>query len=134
MLQLHKGYQLQCLVLMVQLKKNTWNRSFSNSVPHTTAKFYNEEINDMVKIIKALEDSDVFMKGVSKTLKNDAQRGTLLLIPMLLGTLGISLLSGKGLFRAGSGHKCSCDQGMYRACQNQGQGLFRAGQGFKKNH
>ena len=116
------------------IKKKIHGTGRFQTVPHTTAKFYNEEINDMVKIIKALEDSDVFMKGVSKTLKNDAQRGTLPLIPMLLGTLGISLLSGKGLFRAGSGHKCSCDQGMYRACQNQGQGLFRAGQGFKKNH
>ena len=46
---------------------------------------------------------------------------------MLLGTLGASLLTGRGLFRAG--------RGMYRAgnkrCNcNQRQGLFRAG----KNH
>ena len=35
---------------------------------------------------------------------------------MLLGTLGASLLTGRGMYRAG----------------NQGQGLFRAGQGIKK--
>ena len=86
----------------------------------------------MVKIVKALEDSDVLMKGVSKTLTNDAQKGgALSLIPMLCDTLGISLLSRKGLFRAGSGNKCNCGQGMYRA-GNQGKGLFRAGQGIKK--
>ena len=38
---------------------------------------------------------------------------------MLLGTLGASLLTGKGIFRAG--------KGMYRA-GNQGLGIF------KKNH
>ena len=41
---------------------------------------------------------------------------------MLFGTLGASLLTGRGLFRAGSGNHCSC-----------GKGLFRAGQGIKKN-
>ena len=40
------------------------------------------------------------------------------LIPMLLGTLGASLLTARGLFRAG--------KGMYRA-GNQGEGI-------KKNH
>ena len=55
---------------------------------------------------------------------------------MLLGTLGSSLignlLTGKGLYRAGSGNKCNCHQGkgMYRA--GEGKGLFRAGQGIKK--
>ena len=69
---------------------------------------------------------------MSKTLKNDAQKGGALpLIPMLLGTLGVSLFSGKGLFRAGSGNKCNCEQGMYRV-GNQRKGLFRAGQGLKK--
>ena len=89
----------------------------------------------MVKMVKALEDSNVLMKGVNETLKNYAQKGGVLpLIPMLLGTLGVSLLSGKGLFRAGSANKCNCGQGMYRAGQNQGKGLFRAGQEIKKNH
>ena len=74
----------------------------------------------MTKIVKALEDSDVLMKGVTKTLTNDIKKGgALLLIPMLLGTLGESLLTGGGMYRAG----------------NQGQGLFRAGEGItKKNH
>ena len=81
----------------------------------TTVKFSNEEINNMVNIFTALEDPDVLMKGVSKTLKNDAQKGSALpLIPMLLGILGVSLLElTRGLFRAGG--KCDCGQELYRA-------------------
>ena len=83
-----------------------------------TVKFSNDEINDMTKVIKALEDSDVLMKGVTKTFKNDVQNGGALpLIPMLLGTL-CSLLSGRGMYRAG----------MYRA----GKGMYRIGQELQK--
>ena len=93
----------------------------------TTVKFSNEEINDMINIVKALEDSDILMKGSTKTLKNDVQKGAALpLIPMLLGTLGVSLLSRRGN-RIGN-DKCNCGKRMYRA----GEGLFRAGQGIKK--
>ena len=47
---------------------------------------------------------------------------------MLLGTLRVSLLTGRGMYRAGTGNKCNFHQGkgMYRAR------LFRAGQGIKK--
>ena len=48
-----------------------------------TIKFSNKYLNDMSKIIKALEDSDVLMKGITKTLKNDIKKGGALpLIPM----------------------------------------------------
>ena len=90
-------------------------------------KLTNEDLNDMTKIVKALEDSDVLMKGVTKTLKRDIKKGGALpIIPMLLGTLGASLLTRRGLFRAGSGNKCNCGQGMYRV-GSKGKGLFRAG-------
>ena len=39
-----------------------------------TVRFSNENLNDMTKIVKALEDSDVLMKGVTKTLKNDIKK------------------------------------------------------------
>ena len=65
-----------------------------------------EDMNDIMKIIKALEKSGILLKGVSKTIKNETkeQRGGLL--NMLLGTLGASLLGnlltgGKGIMRAG---------------------------------
>ena len=68
-----------------------------------TVKFSNEDLNDVTKIVKALEDSDNLMKGVTKTLKNDIKRWCLPIIPTLLGTLGGSLLTERGLFRAGQG-------------------------------
>ena len=91
----------------------------------------------MVKIAKALEDADVLMKGVSEILKNDSQKGGALpILPMLLGTLGCSLignlLTGRGMYRTGSGSKCNCGQGMYRA--SEGKSLFRGGQGIKTKH
>ena len=54
----------------------------------------------MTKIVKALEDSDVLMKGIAEAIKSDIKKGGALpLIPILLGTLGESLLNGRGLFR-----------------------------------
>ena len=67
-----------------------------------------EDMNDIMKIIKALENSGISIKGVSKSIKDETkeQRGGFLSI--LLGTLEASLLGnfltgGKGLMRAGDG-------------------------------
>ena len=67
-----------------------------------------KDMNDIMKMIKALENSVILLKGVSKTIKNETkeQRGGFL--SMLLGTLGASLLGnlltgGKGMIRAGDG-------------------------------
>ena len=67
-----------------------------------------EDLNDIMKIIKALENSGILLKGVSKTIEHETkeQRGGFL--SMLLGTLGASLLDnllagGKGIMRAGDG-------------------------------
>ena len=65
-----------------------------------------EDMQDIIKIIKELENSDILLKGVSKTIENEIkkQRGFL---SMLLGTLGASLLgdllTGKGIMSAGDG-------------------------------
>ena len=68
-------------------------------------------MNDILKIVKSLENSGLLLKGVSETIQHEAkeQRGGFL--SMLLGTLGASLLddilskslSGKGVLRAGEG-------------------------------
>ena len=65
-------------------------------------------MNDIMKIIEALENSGILLKGVSKTTENETkeQRGGFL--SMLLGTLGASLLGnsltgGKGIMTAGDG-------------------------------
>ena len=44
-----------------------------------TEKFSNKDLDDMTKIVKALEDSDVLMKGITKTLKNDIKKEVLCL-------------------------------------------------------
>ena len=77
-----------------------------------------KDMNDIIKIIEALENSGILLKGVTKTIENETkeQRGGFL--SMLLGILGASLLGnlitgGKGIVRAG-------------------EGVIRAGEGVKK--
>ena len=65
-------------------------------------------MNDIMKIIKVLENSGILLKRVSKTIKNETKEQKGGFLSMLLGTLGASLLSnlltgGKGIMRAGDG-------------------------------
>ena len=64
-----------------------------------------EDMNDIIKIIEALENSGILLKGATKTIENETkeQRGGFL--SMLLGTLGASMLGNllSGLARAGEG-------------------------------
>ena len=78
----------------------------------------NEEMNDIIKIVQALENSNILLKGVTKKIKNETKKQEGGFLSMLLGTLGASLLgnllAGKGIVRAGSGNK-------------KGKGIVRAG-------
>ena len=58
----------------------------------TTIIISNEEINDIMKIVKFLKESDLLIKGVSETIKNEAKERKVEFIGMLLGTLAASLL------------------------------------------
>ena len=64
-------------------------------------------MNDIMKIIKSLEDSGILLKGVTETIKNETKEQKGGFLSMLLGNLGASLLgnllSGKGFLRAGEG-------------------------------
>ena len=79
----------------------------------TTLVIPNEEMNDIMKIVQDLEDSNILLKVVTKTIKNETKEQKGGLLSMLLGTLGASLLgdlltkslSGKGNVRAGEGIK-----------------------------
>ena len=51
----------------------------------TTLIISNEEMNDIMKIVKSLEESGLLIKDVSKTIKNEAKEQN---VGMLLGTLG----------------------------------------------
>ena len=94
-----------CLQLMEVLKKKMLGLGM------TTLIISNDEMNDILKIVKSLENSGLLLKGVNETIQHEAkeQRGGFL--SMLLGTLGASLLgdilskglSGKGVIRAGEG-------------------------------
>ena len=79
-------------------------------------------MNDIMKIVQGLEDSNILLKGVTKTIKNETKQQKGGFLSMLLGTLGASLLgnilSGKGLVKAGSGNK-------------KGKGIVRADYGNK---
>ena len=49
-------------------------------------------MNDIMKIIEALENSGILLKGVSKTIENQAKEERGGFLSMLLGTLGAILL------------------------------------------
>ena len=69
----------------------------------------NEEMNDIMTIAQDLEDSDILLKGITKTIENETKERKRKFLGMLLGTLGASLLgnmlTGKGILRAGYGNK-----------------------------
>ena len=69
-------------------------------------------MNDIIEIVQALENSNILLKGVTKTIKNKTKKHT------LLGTLGATLLGNllAAVVRAGSVNK-------------KGKGIVRAGTG-----
>ena len=82
-------------------------------------------VEDIIKIIKSLEDSSLLLKGVTETVQNEVKEQKED-FSMLLDTLGASLLgnisAGKGINRAGEG----------AIATRQGRGIVRAGYGNDK--
>ena len=97
--------------------------------PSTTLIISNKEMNDIKKIVQALEDSNILLKGVTKTIKNETKEQKQGLLSMLLGTLGASLfgnmLAGKGIVRAGSGRHSLNSSTSYG--NKKGKEVIRAG-------
>ena len=64
-------------------------------------------MNDIIKIVQALEDSNILLKVVTNTIKNETKEQKGGFLSILLGTLDASLLgnllSGKRIVRAGAG-------------------------------
>ena len=52
----------------------------------------NEEMNDIMKIVQAVEDSNILLKAVTKTIKNEIKEQNGGFLSMFLGTLEASLL------------------------------------------
>ena len=64
-------------------------------------------MNDIMKIVKSLEEQALLIKGISKTIENEAKEQKGGFLGVLLGTLVASLLgnllTGKGTIRAEGG-------------------------------
>ena len=86
----------------------------------TTLIIPNKEMNDIMEIVQALEDSNILLKGVTKTIKNETKEKKVGFLSKLFGTLGASVLGNilaeKGIVRAGSGDR-------------KGKGIVRGGSG-----
>ena len=87
-------------------------------VINTTAIISDDEIEDILKIVKSLEGSRLFLKGLSETIKDEAKEQKGGFLSMLLGTLGASL-SGNMLI----------DKVVMRV----GEGTLRVGYGCKRS-
>ena len=77
-------------------------------------------MNDIMNIVQAFEDSNILLKGITKTIKNETKEEKGRYFSMLLDTLASTLLgnilAGKGMVRVGYGNK-------------QGKRVLRAGYG-----
>ena len=97
---------------------------------HTTQIISNKDTDDLIKIVKSLEDSGLLLKGVTESVQNEVKEQKGGFLSMLLGILGASLLgnllTGKGAFHADKGvHRAGKGKGMHRASE----GIVRVGEG-----
>ena len=87
---------------------------------NTTLIISNDDMADLIKIVTALEEHDILLKGISKTIKNETKEQKGGFLSMILRTLGASLsgnlLTGKGSYRT--------VQGMYRTNYGLKKNLF----------
>ena len=95
---------------------------------NTTLIISNKDTDDLIKIVKSLEDSGLLLKGITKSCQNEIKEQKGGYLGMLLGTLGTSLLgnllTGKGAFHARK-RVNKKGKGIHRA----GEGIVRAGEG-----
>ena len=78
-----------------------------NNPSSTALIISNNDMEDITKIVKSLEDSGLLLKGVTERVQNEVKEQKGRFLRMLLGTLGAKLLgnilSGRGINRAGEG-------------------------------
>ena len=74
---------------------------------NTTLIISNKDIEDLIKIVKSLEESALLLEGVTELVQNEVKEQKSGFLSMLLGTLHASLLgnllTGKGIHRSGKG-------------------------------
>ena len=101
---------------------------------NTTLIISNKDVNYIMKIIQALEKSNILLKGVTTKINNETKEQKGGFLSMLLGTLGASLLGNllteKGLLKAYSGRLLSSTSKNKKEKGNKkGKGTVRAGSG-----
>ena len=73
----------------------------------TTLMISNDEIEDIIKIVKSLEDSNLLLEGVTEPVENEVKEQKGGFLSVLLGTVGASLLgnflTSRGVNRVGKG-------------------------------
>ena len=87
------------------------NKKILGSGNHTTLIISNDNMHDLLKVVKSLEGNGILLNGITETVKNEVKEQKGGFLSMLLGTLGASLLgdlstkklSGRGVIRAGEG-------------------------------
>ena len=87
------------------------NKKILGSGNHTTLIISNNEMQDLLKIVKSLDNSGILLNGITEAVKNEFKEQKGGFLSLLLGTLGASLLgdlltknlSGRGVIRAGEG-------------------------------
>ena len=88
---------------------------------HTTLIISNKDMEDLMKIVKSLENSGLLLNGVTESVQNEIKEQKVGFISMLLGTLGASLLGnllpGRGTNKKGKG------------IHGAGEGIVRVGEG-----
>ena len=86
------------------------HKKILGSVHNTILIISNDEMEDILKIVKFLEDSGLLLKGVGETIKVESKEQKGGFLSMLLGALGASLLgnmlAGKGVLTAGAAISC----------------------------
>ena len=87
------------------------NQKIIGSRNHTTLIISNNDMQNLLEMVKSLEDSSILLDGITETVKHEVKEQKGGFLSMLLGTLGASLLgdlltknlSGTGVIKAGEG-------------------------------
>ena len=83
------------------------NKKILGSGNHITLVISNDDMQDLLKIVKLLEDRCILLDGINETVENEVKEQKGGFLSMLLGTLGASLLgntlAGRGVIRGGEG-------------------------------
>ena len=81
------------------------NKKILRTGNHTTLILSNDDLNDLLEVIKSLEKIGILLNGITETIKDEVKEQKGGFLSMLLDTLGASLLGNmladKGVIRAG---------------------------------